>query len=289
MAIETADRDLFGVIGSGLLDYADEVGKRRRSRRAMDVFELAADVEIAAPLPRGSMLAVIGSDRSPVVKELRAAARTQDVESLERALAALGELSQEAARAGSLAAVPVLSEIDYRGKTIAMGLAVTAPTDVAVASFVFAGGEIDSEGFSATHLTTPEGRSVGDSLRGVLIVRQPQLSPVERALLERLPESDLSATVAPPYATTVFVVATQLTSGAFPFQDPTLTDAIRRRFPNLEWPPPIPPDPGSTAGEERMAVWLESPEHAGELEGLDARAAVESLVQLRRDLLTGSP
>lgn len=288
MVKETADRDLFAAIGSGLLDYADEVGKRRRSRRDLEVFELAADLEIAAPLPPGSMLAVIGSDRSAELQELRAAAQTQDVESLERALAALGELSQEAPRSGSLAAVPVLSEIDYRGKTIAMGLAVTGPTDVAVASFVFAGGEIDSEGFSATHLTTPEGRSLGDSLRGVLIVRQPQLSPVEQALLERLPESALNAAVAPPYATTVFVVATQLTSGAFPFQDPTLTDAIRRRFPNLEWPPPSPPDPDSKAGEERMRAWLESPEHVGELEGLDARAGVESLVQLRRDLLTSS-
>jgi hypothetical protein len=286
MAKDTADQDLLEAIGSSLLDYASEVRNRRRRRQGMEVFELEADVEIAAPVPRGSMLAVIGSDQSPEVTELRAAAQAHDVEALERSLDVLGKRSQEAPRAGALAAVPVLSDIDYRGKPIAMGLAVTGPTDVAVASFVFAGGGFDPEGFSTTHLATPEGESLSESLGGVLIVRQPELSPVEQALLDRLPNADLNATVAPPYATTIFVVAVTLTSGAFPFQDPALTDAIRTRFPDLEWPPPRPPDVDPKAAEERISAWLEAPEHVRELEALDARAAVEALVQLRQDILT---
>jgi hypothetical protein len=65
MAKNTADQDMLAAIGSSLLDYAREVGERRRRRQDMELFELEADVEIAAPVPQGSMLAVIGSDQSP--------------------------------------------------------------------------------------------------------------------------------------------------------------------------------------------------------------------------------
>ncbi len=286
MAKDTPDQDMTAAIGSSLLDYAREIGERRRRRQDMEVFELEAGVELAAPLPRGSMLAVIGSDQSPELTELRAAAQARDVEALDRGLAALGERSREGRRSGGLAAVPVLSDIDYRGKTIAMGLAVTDPADVAVASVVFAGGGFDPSGFSATHLATPEGQALSESLRGIVIARQPRLSPVEQALLDRLPDADLNATVAPPYATTIFVVATSVTQGV-PFQDPALTEAIRRRFPNIEWPPPSPPDTDPRAAEDRIRAWLESPEHARELQTLDARAAVEELVRLRQDVLSG--
>jgi hypothetical protein len=288
MAKETAEQDLRAAIGSSLLDYASEVGKRRRRRQKMEVFELEAAVEIEAPVPRGSMLAVIGSDQSPELTELRAATQARDHEALDRALALLGRPSQEAPSVGALAAVPVLSELDYRGKTIAMGLGVIGLTDVATASFAFAGGGFDPAGFSATHLATPEGQSLSESLRSVLIVRQPELSPVEQALLDRLPDEDLNATVAPPYATTVFVVAVTLTSGAFPFQDPALTEAIRTRLPTLEWPPRRPSETDPKAGEERIRAWLEAPENVRDLEALDARAAVEALVQLRQDILTSS-
>jgi hypothetical protein len=280
------DQDMLAAIGSSLLDYAREVGERQRRRQDMELFELEADVEIAAPVPPGSMLAVIGSDQSPELAELRAAAEAHDVEALDRALGALGTRSRKAPPGDGLAAVPVLSDIDYRGKTIAMGLAVIDPADVAVASLVFAGGKFDPSGFGATHLATPEGQALSESLRGIVIARQPRLSPVEQELLDRLPDADLNAAVAPPYATTIFVVAVSVTQGA-PFQDPALTEAIRRRFPNIEWPPPSPPDTDPKAAEDRIRASLESPEHARELQTLDARAAVEELVRLRQDVLSG--
>jgi hypothetical protein len=211
---------------------------------------------------------------------------TGDTEALDGALTALAERSREAARADGLAAVPVLTDIDYRGKPIAMGVALYGAEDVSATSFAFAGGGFDREGFGATYLTNEDGESLGGSLRSVLIVRQPKLSRAEQALLDRLPAADLNATVAPPYATTIFVVAVTLTSGAFPFQDPALSEAIRTRLPHLEWPPRDPPVRAEDA-DARLRAWLESSEHMGELEALEARAAVEELVRLRQGILTG--
>jgi hypothetical protein len=288
MTKDTPDQELLAALGSSLLEYGREVAGRLHTRRQMEVFELSAEAELSAPVPPGTILAVIGSADSPELAALGSAVETRDTEALDRALTALAEQSRTTAPTGGLGAVPVLSDVDYRGKPIVMGLPLAGPDDVAVASFVFAGGSFDREGFGVTHLTTPDGQALADRLRGVLIARQPRLSPTERALLDRLPELDLNAAVAPPHLATVFVVAVTLTSGAYPFQDGALSESIRTHFPQLEWPPPDPPvtDPRTT--QDRLRAWLESPERARELEALDARAAVEELVRVRQRILTGS-
>jgi hypothetical protein len=248
---EIRDDDLLAAVGAGVLEYAQQVASRARVERAVEV------VEGDGSVPPGSMLALVGSESA--------------LADARKDLGSVSEPPEAKRREGGIAAVPVLSELSYRGRVVAAGLAVDGPDGVAAAPLLFAGGKIDGKSLVVTHFHTPAGRELAEALAGLVVFRQPDLSDTERALLGRLDECDLNATVAPPYATTVFVNAIQVTSGAMPFQDPALARAVRERLPQLD---------------AQVRSWLDDPEHVRELEALDARAAVEELVQLRARILT---
>jgi hypothetical protein len=248
--------DLLAAVGSGVLEYASEIARRLRVDRAVEVLEV--DDGAVAP---GSMVVLVGSESA-------LAGLRSDLRDLGAALA-----PKQRSGDGGIAALPVLSEVSYRGKVVAAGLAVQDAADVAAAQLLFAGGKIDRGNLVVTHFHRPDARELADQLSSLVIVRQPQLSEVEQALLGRLDECDLNAAVAPPYATTIFVVAIDLTSGKMPYQDPALARLVSKRLPELD---------------AQVQEWLQAPEHMRELEELDARAAVEALVQLRARLLTKS-
>jgi hypothetical protein len=269
-------------VGAGVLQYANEIARRPALSRPVELIEVEPGESVGGALPPGSMLVLVGDDSA--LDDVRSAARAGDGDSLERSLRVIADRA-EVGLDGGLAAVPVLTDVTYRGKVVAAGLPGGVEGGVSGSLALFAGGKVDTDGFAAVHSHTPEGEGVAQGLSSVVLIRQPDLSEVEKALLERLPEPDINATVAPPYATTIFTKAIELTSGAMPFDDPALAGAVRQRLPELHaWPQ----QNGTPEVDAQVRQWLDDPQHVRELEALDARAAVEVLVRLRGQILTRS-
>lgn len=296
LSVDHSDESVLAALGAGSLAQDYELANRARVTGSVEVHEVSGESDSAA-FPSGSIALVVGVRTSKTFSDIRAAAERSNAGEVARLLDALqaprktrrakgpGTVNETIRR---LRKIPVVTEVTYRGKVLTRGLAPTPPVDAVTTTLVFAGGRIDEGGLEASHAYTPGGRSAAEEIDTLFLVRQPELSDIERALLGRLPDADINASVAPPYiAAGVFTAAATLTSGAYPFMDWALQENVRlatrgaSNWPSLE----LDPDAGVDANMNR---WLQVRDHAGTLEGLEPRAAIEALVRLRSRILAES-
>jgi hypothetical protein len=293
VSLDINDESVLAAIAAGALAQEYELVNRARITSSVTVLEVSGDSD-SATFPNGSIALVAGARTSEIFGDIRAAAERADAVEVARLLDALQSphKTRRAKAPGTvdetvnrLRKIPVITEVAYHGKLLTRGLALTPPNHAAATVVVFAGGRIDSAGVEAAHACTTKGRSMADEIDTLFLVRQPTLSDIEKELLDRLPEREINAAVAPPcLAAGVFTAAATLTSGAFPFLDWALQENVRlATLGGTDWPPlDVDPQAGVDANVSR---WLESPDHADSLDGLEPRAAIESLVRLRARIL----
>src|SRR5205085_168102 len=86
------------------------------------------------------------------------------------------------------AEIPLLARVTYRGRVLADGMVVGESHGMSLARIPWAGGRLDPDGFRTDLFRTRDSRQRAET---VVITREPQLSDIERKVLESLSE-DLS-------------------------------------------------------------------------------------------------
>lgn len=283
MAIRKNDDATLAAVAAGSLAVQFQLAARPSVRGPVEVVEVEGDRDLTT-IPRGSMTLVVGTSASPLVKAARAAGRSGRTAGLVKAIAATARGAAPASARSALGAVggvPVVTRVSYGGKVLVDGLTLGDDEPAATTQWVFAGGRVDADAFRAVHAHLDDAQGLAEQIRTIVVVRQPDLSPFEQAILDRLGDGELNATVGAPYSTTTVVMAAiTLTQGR-----PVLDHGLQQRIEaTLEesgiWPGPLPDDT-----DEGVRRWLETGGTQSMLEDLDARDAAETLTRLRTRLM----
>ena len=202
MMVEPEQR-LLAALAEASAGYEGEILARTRTDERVAVYEVRADG--ATPgLGGGTMVVVCGMSEAPLVRRLRRAAQAGDATEVGRLLLEEHARLRSEARntryeppdrvLRALAAVPVLTEVSYRGKVVAEAIPLAEGLDVVTVVLPFAGGAVDPDGFVSAHYR-PRSAEVGVDVETFVVYRQPELTPLERRILERLPDADVNASV----------------------------------------------------------------------------------------------
>jgi hypothetical protein len=183
--------------GEALVALPVELASRRRHDRPVEVHYVKSSHD-APGLPGGSICVVSGDAKATFLRQVREAASGGDAGAVakvlhlhEEHLSRRGsELGEHRADRGTptgeaLAKVPAITEVSYRGKPVAEGMIVHPELDAMRVLLPYAGGRIDPSGFVAS--TYAHGKQVPD-VDTVVVVREPELTPIERKVLDKLPE-----------------------------------------------------------------------------------------------------
>jgi hypothetical protein len=188
--------DSLNRFGEALVALPVELASRRRHNHTPEVNYVRSSHD-APGLPGGSICVVSGGKGTPLLEEVRAEARKGDASAVAKILhehdAALSKRvsgsrtdhREELPVGEALTRIPSITEVRYRGKSVAEGM-ITHPEMQAMRVLVpYAGGRLDPEGFVASTYVHGERAPEVDT---IVIVREPELSPIEQKVLDRLPE-----------------------------------------------------------------------------------------------------
>ncbi len=197
------DQIVKAAMNEAILAYRGEVVRRRRVEVPIAVFEAKTN-DIAPDFPGGSMIVTSGLAKAPFMQAMRSAAQQGDARAIGALLLKHRSAVESAGRNRGISTptniteriggVSVLSEISYRGKALADGLPVIRELPATAVLLPFAGGPLDEKSFVASHFVTLAAPATTD-LDTVIIYRQPQLTPLEKRILEMLPNENIATSV----------------------------------------------------------------------------------------------
>jgi hypothetical protein len=175
-------------MGPNRLTPADLAGRERHDH-ALDVLLLGSE-DGSPGLPSGSITVLAGYEGSEFMGEACAAARSGDSARLGRTLDARSErrreldrgVTPEVDRTSILDSAHAIVQVSFHGTAIAEGVILDEELWVVLP---FAGGSLDPAGFAASAYVAPAAASPAVSM--VVVVRQPELTDLERRVFERLP------------------------------------------------------------------------------------------------------
>jgi hypothetical protein len=187
--------DALKAMGEALVALPSELAGRQRHDREPEVFHVRARGS-APGLPGGSICVVSGEAKSRLVHDVRAAAAKHDAAGVAKLLEAhedhllrrgrqVGRSVKRPPAADAIRTIPAITRVAYRGKPVAEGLIVHPDLDAMRVIVPYAGGELDAKQFVASTYV-PWGHKLPE-LETLVVVREPELSPLERKVLEKLP------------------------------------------------------------------------------------------------------
>lgn len=278
-------------LGAALVALPAELAIRERLDRAAEVRYVEGGSD-APGLPGGVICVVSGEAGDSLLGEVRDAAEKGDAAAVSKALEGYEErlkgagekVAGEGSVAEAIASLPAITEVSYRGKPVAEGMIVHPEMRSMRVLVPFAGGKLDPEAFVASTYVSP---GEGPEVETVVVVREPELSPLEQKVMDRLPaEVDQLAVGALGGVASVSLAADGLALAAGIFIDWTvedLDDSERRREEG---------EARAEAAAQRFEehhgglLWLAAhPEVSGQIEQMPVGMAVEALVQVRADLM----
>ncbi|MGV8908147.1 MAG: hypothetical protein ACOH1Y_04135 [Propionicimonas sp.] len=186
--------DALSAIGEVAVALPVELARRTRTDRPTDVYYVSSD-EAVPGLPGGSICVISGLAGSGFVDKVREAAKTGDAASVVQLLNSVEEelrtrrpLRQRRRRrdiSAAIAGIPAITQVSYRGKLVAEAIPATEELPALRVLVPFAGGSLDLEAFTAsTYRLREHAKTAVDT---IVVVREPELSTLERKVLERLP------------------------------------------------------------------------------------------------------
>jgi hypothetical protein len=181
---------------------------------------------------------------------------------------ALGTVEASANPSG-LHAVPGFAAITYAGKQLIGHLHVDESLRVNVHPFIFNGGSLDRTGFSVTEYYRPEDAT---PLSCVIVVRQPQLSSIEKEALRLVPSgspNNVAVSLVAPFTPAVLQ--------AIAAQTPYAAQWVKNQI--LHWLF------GTVAINQLPDLVLESAEFMAKVKSLPPDASAAELLRLRTDIL----
>lgn len=183
--------------GEALVALPVELASRRRHDHPVEVHYVKTSHD-APGLPGGSICVVSGAPEAPLVREVRTAGGSGDASAVAKILRAHEEhLRKQALEVSeihaekqlptgeALASIPAITEVSYRGKPVAEGMIVHPELQAMRVLVPFAGGRLEHDSFVAS--TYVHGGEAPD-VHTVVIVREPELTPIEQKVLDRLPQ-----------------------------------------------------------------------------------------------------
>ncbi len=189
--------DSLSRFGEALVALPVELASRRRHDHPVEVHYVKSSHD-APGLPGGSICVVSGAAEAPLLREVRAAAHSGDAVAVAKILRAheehlrkqVGEVREtrpekQLPTGEALTSIPAITEVRYRGKPVAEGMIVHPELQAMRVLVPYAGGRLEHDSFVAS--TYVHGKRAPD-VHTVVIVREPELSPIERKVLERLPQ-----------------------------------------------------------------------------------------------------
>lgn len=188
--------DSLSRFGEALIALPVELASRRRHDHPVEVHYVKSSHD-APGLPGGSICVVSGAAESPLLREVHAAARGGDASTVAKILRAhedqlrkrtvdAREVSEKLRPTGeALTSIPAITEVSYRGKPIAEGMVVHPELQAMRVLVPYAGGRLEHDGFVAS--TYVHGKQA-PNVHTVVIVREPELTPIEQKVLDRLPQ-----------------------------------------------------------------------------------------------------
>jgi hypothetical protein len=160
----------------------------------------------------GTLTCLIGTEDSALLSDIADAAKHRRFEDLSRYSDVVfgqyvrGLMFRRRASSG-LGEVPVLTEFRYSGRTLAQAMFVTDDVEVASASVLYSGGPLDQGQFRVVDHPKDDADL---AQRAIVLVNEPRLTDVEKAIIERVPRESSevfvsSSQVAWPAAAALFV------------------------------------------------------------------------------------
>jgi hypothetical protein len=170
--------------------YTQEKLKRRHVNQPVRVLELdVPSTTRIAGIPGGSVVVLSAynaeHDLNPIVEAIgRRDYRALDLlmQVLQRRWRSMRPLPARSTI--PLEEIPALAELSYGNRVLASGVFSIPQTGTMATLMPFIGGKLNPSNFGITAYLTPHGQP----LEHVVIVRQPALTPIERAVLDKLPE-----------------------------------------------------------------------------------------------------
>jgi hypothetical protein len=317
--------DSLSRFGEALVALPVELASRRRYDHTPEVNYVRSSHD-APGLPGGSICVVSGITGTPLLEQVRAHARKGDASAVAKLLSehdvALSKRviesreerrEQELPTGEVLTKIPSITEVRYRGKSVAEGM-ITHPEMKAMRVLIpYAGGRLDPEGFVASTYVHGERASEVDT---IVIVREPELSAIEQKVLDRLPEEVNQIVLGDPGSVANWgLLAAGLVFAFVYFVGPKVAEyakeqmqqkerehqrEMERQIEGNQQQEQQQEQQGEQQQEQQgqgeqqqeknansgsLSWFVDEVELAGELEDLAAGAAVQTLVQLRTSLM----
>ena len=161
----------------------DDRKTRTRRQSTPEVLEIAAD-QVTRLMPEGAALVLAASGDTSLIDQVVKAVRSRDVTRIDAAAERLGrtvrrfdpvaENTSEAV--DRLLTFPVHGELNYGDKPLLGTVAVAEGSDISGVYLPYTGGKLSPEKFRFLEFVR---KGASDSLRVVVILRPPRLTPVE--------------------------------------------------------------------------------------------------------------
>jgi hypothetical protein len=146
--------------------------------------------EPASLTPPGTVTCLVARRSSPLIEDIRSAARRQDYDALRRQAAVIARDTADASRRRvttfeSHDAIPVLTEFRYGNHVLAEGMFPSETLQIAAASVPYGGGPLSEIAFQAVDTFRPP---IAADTQHVVVISMPSLTELEQAVLRDTPE-----------------------------------------------------------------------------------------------------
>jgi hypothetical protein len=268
--------------------YQGLMDRRRLEQHPVKMFSVATDGQAPA-MPGGSVLFVTADPGATDYRRVVEAAKTGDaarvsdaVAAVERSLGALdrGQLVIPVSPLLQPAKIPLLARVKFRGRVVADGMVVGDGHKMSLTRIPWTGARLDPDGFRADYFHWDGAQQLAET---VVITREPQLSAVERRVLEILPPGLLQEGLGEPGLVENWSLAA---AGAVYVSSVVAGDYLARWALQQQQQQDQPRQDRQQQGESGgLTRFIDEAALAEELAGLDARAAVATLLRLREQFV----
>jgi len=191
----------------------DDRGKRTRRQSTPQVLEIAAE-NVTRIIPEGAALVLTASHDTSLIDQVVAAVQSRDVTQIDAAAESLGRALKRVEPAAMntsealdrLLTFPVHGELSYGEKPLLGTVAVSEGGGISGVYLPYTGGKLSPERFRLLEFVR---KGSSDSLRVVIILRPPRLTPVEISALNAVGPDHTEALIGASvlgYATVVYAV-----------------------------------------------------------------------------------
>jgi hypothetical protein len=273
-------------------DYAREIARREKTEAACHVIELAdvPDFKLTF-LPEGSISLFAAEAGSAPMATLRDSLGRRDYhsfrEALGKQLANLPRAMKRKTKAfKTLASVPVFGEISYGGRTLSKAFLVHPSLPICYAFVPYIGGTLNAHEFRLTQFALP----AATPLEALVVLRQPDLSRVERDILKKMPPTNLDMRFGDPQPAFCIVAATLTVAAvaATIVVTKVVYDQLREQQANDANDQARDGGGGNGGHTEEFPRGLSDLAYAVGLGKIDAGAAAKELLELRTRLVSRS-